>query len=372
MNRFSKRKKDMPKNIIVCCDGTGNKVTVNENSNIVHLFACLEKSPKQICYYSPGLGTTTPLWVEKNLSKNWYKLKAMVSGYSLKNNVLDAYNFLMENYEDGDCIYFFGFSRGAYTVRVVAGLIRMFGILQKGNSAHLEQVYNQYQNYTSRNLNRITEKYSFLGNEVSDHVKIVARIKSSFSRGEGKISFMGIWDTVSSVGNIFKTNSNLPYTYNLKHVKSVRHAVAIDEKRKKFMVQKVNPLTHKDLKEVYFAGVHSDIGGSYPEEGLSKISLVWMLGEASSYGLRLDRNRVDKYVFGVGGKFQAPDFLLDIHDSYKGIYKIFSPKFREISAGSLIHDSVTWKLQGRNYKPVNLESLAGMKIEKDQNIVYWP
>lgn len=362
----------MPKNIVVCCDGTGNKVTVNENSNIVHLFACLEKSANQICYYSPGLGTTTPLWVENYWGKKWFKLKALAVGYSLKNNVLDAYKFIMDNYDDGDHIYFFGFSRGAYTVRVVAGLIRMFGIIQKGNTAHLEQLYNLYQNYTNQDLNRFAKERSKVVKRISGHVKIVARIKSSFSRGEGKMAFMGIWDTVSSVGNIFKTNSNLPYTYNLKHVKSVRHAVAIDEKRKKFMVQKVNPLTHKDLKEVYFAGVHSDIGGSYPEEGLSKISLVWMLGEASSYGLRLDRERVDKYVFGVGGKFQAPDFLLDIHDSYKGLYKIHSPKFREISKGSLIHDSVAQKLQRKNYNPVNLKSLAGMNLEKDQNIVYWP
>lgn len=359
----------MTKNIIICCDGTGNKVTVNENSNIVHLFACLEKSSNQVCYYSPGLGTITPLWVENALSKKWYKLKAKASGYSIKNNVLDAYKFLMENYEDGDCIYFFGFSRGAYTVRVVAGLIRMFGILQKGNSAHLEQVYNLYQNYRSKDLNK--GKDSSVDNTVSDHVKIVARIKSSFSRGVVKIAFMGIWDTVSSVGNVFKTNSNFPYTYNLKHVKSVRHAVAIDEKREKFMVQKVKP-NHKDLKEVYFAGVHSDIGGSYREEGLSKISLVWMLGEASSYGLRLDKKRVDKYVFGVGDKFQAPDFLLDIHDSYKGLYKIFCPIFREIPKGSLIHDSVAQRQEKLNYKPFNLASLSDMKLELDQEIVYWP
>ena len=361
----------MPKNIVVCCDGTGNKVNVNENSNIVHLFACLEKSANQLCYYSPGLGTITPLWVENELSKKWYKLKAMVSGYSLKNNVLDAYKFIMENYEDGDLIYFFGFSRGAYTVRVVAGLIRMFGILQKGNSAHLEQLYSLYQNYTNRDLGNRREEGSLGTKIVSPHLKIVARIKSSFSRGKVEIAFMGIWDTVSSVGNIFSANANLPYTYNLKYIKSVRHAVAIDEKRKKFIVQRVNPATHGNLKEVYFAGVHSDIGGSYPEEGLSKISLVWMLGEASNHGLRLGKKQVDKYVFGAGGKFQGPNFLEEIHNSYKGLYRFFRPKYREINEGSLIHRSVDEKIKKTDYRPKNLPCLSKMKLVSDQEIVYF-
>lgn len=362
----------MSKNIIICCDGTGNKVTVNENSNIVHLFACLEKSGKQTCFYSPGLGTITPLWVENDLSKKWYKLKAMVSGYSLKNNVLDAYKFIMEIFEDGDCIYFFGFSRGAYTVRVVAGLIRMFGILQKGNSSHLEQLYNLYQNYSSGESIKEIELNQSKERRVTDHIKIVARIKSSFSRGEGKIMFMGIWDTVSSIGNVFSSKANSPYTYDLKHIKSVRHAVAIDEKRSEFIVQKVNPLTHRDLKEVYFAGVHSDIGGSYPEEGLSKISLVWLLGEASNYGLRLDKKKVEKYVLGVGGKFQSPDFLLDIHNSYEGLYKVYKPKPRVITAGSLIHVSVFKKIQKTNYRPLNLGDLSEFKKETDREIVYLP
>ncbi|SMD44810.1 Uncharacterized alpha/beta hydrolase domain [Aquiflexum balticum DSM 16537] len=360
----------MSRNIVVCCDGTGNKVTVNENSNIVHLFACLEKSSQQLCYYSPGLGTTTPLWVDNERSKEWFKFKAMVSGYSLKNNVLDAYKFIMENYNDEDKIYFFGFSRGAYTVRVVAGIIRMFGILQKGNTAHMEQLYNLYENYINKELKRDIENGLVGRNRISGHVKIVARIKSSFSRGEGKIAFMGLWDTVSSVGNVFFSKSNLPYTYDLKYIKSVRHAVAIDEKRKKFRFQKVNPNTHKDLKEVYFAGVHSDIGGSYPEEGLSKISLVWMLGEASGLGLRLDKKKVDKYVFGIGGKFQPPDHLQQIHNSYKGIFKFFCPQSREISIGSLIHHSVAIKKKiDKSYKPENLKCLSN--IEFDKEIVYY-
>lgn len=362
----------MSRNIVVCCDGTGNKVTVNENSNIVHLFASLEKSAVQLCYYSPGLGTTTPLWVERNRSKKWFKLKAMVSGYSLKNNVLDAYKFIMENYNDGDRIYFFGFSRGAYTVRVVAGIIRMFGIIQKGNTAHLEELYHLYENYRNQEIKRTNEEDSAGEKRISDDVKIGARIKSSFSRGEGKLAFMGIWDTVSSIGNVFSSNSNLPYTYDLKYINSVRHAVAIDEKRLKFLVQKVKAESHKDLKEVYFAGVHSDIGGSYPREGLSKITLAWMLGEASGFGLRLDKRKVDKYVFGLKGGFQPPDYLQEINDSYKGWFKVFSPQSREILEGSLIHNSVICKIKDDSkYKPENLRCLSKMKIEFDKEIVYY-
>lgn len=361
----------MSRNIVVCCDGTGNKVTVNENSNIIHLFASLEKSATQLCYYSPGLGTITPLWVERNRSKKWFKFKARVSGYSLKNNVLDAYKFITENYNDGDRIYFFGFSRGAYTVRVVAGVIRMFGILQKGNTAHLEELYRLYENYKNQDIKRENEKDSAGESRVSDDVKIVARIKSSFSRGEGNLAFMGIWDTVSSIGNVFSSNSNLPYTYDLKYINSVRHAVAIDEKRLRFSRQKVKAESHKGLKEVYFAGVHSDIGGSYKEEGLSKISLVWMLGEASDFGLRLEKSKVDKYVLGLTRKFQPPNHLQEIHNSYKGIYRVFSPQSREIPIGSLIHKFVDLKMKDTKYKPENLKCLLNMKLEFDREIVYY-
>lgn len=358
----------MAKNIVICCDGTGNQVTVKENSNIVHLFACLEKSENQNCFYSQGLGTSSPLWVERNRSKFWFKLKAKAFGNSLKLNVLNAYKFIMDHYDEGDKIFLFGFSRGAYTVRVVAGLIRMFGIIQKGNYAHLEQLFDLYENYKSKKKSKKEGKTNEW--KVSDDVKIAARIKSSFSKG-GKIAFMGIWDSVSSIGNIFFPNTNLPYTYDLKYIKTVRHAVSIDEKRKNFYFQKVRPDTHKDLKEVFFSGDHSDIGGSHSKEGLSKLTLEWMLGEASLFGLKLEKSKVDKYVFGVGEKFQGPNHIQDIHDLHKGIFKVFPAKYREIPDGSLIHISVSNKLmEDQNYNPSNLTNLSKMEIVNNQEIHY--
>ena len=154
----------------------GNKVTVNENSNVVHLFSCLEKNEKQICYYSPGLGTVTPIWKEGKIEKLTHILKDLVGGFSLKRNVLIGYSFLMDNFSEGDNIYLFGFSRGAYTVRVVAGFMEMFGLLQKGNYSHAEELYQLYEKFEGR-------------------FQIPSRIKRSLSRTV-IIKFMGIWDSV--------------------------------------------------------------------------------------------------------------------------------------------------------------------------------
>lgn len=356
----------MPKNIIICCDGTSNKVSLNENTNVVHLYSCLVKSKEQITYYNPGVGTFAPTTFKRGYRKFLYKFLDMLTAKTLNVRVKDAYVYLMKHYEEGDKIYLFGFSRGAYTVRMLAGMIKLYGILFSGNESHLEYIFNDYGRISVDPLKSERHKYFGLAN----------RIKHSFSH-KPEIYFMGIWDTVVSIGNLTSYYRPFPYTDSLKGVKTVRHAIAIDEKRKHYQPFRVNT-DHKDCQEVWFAGVHSDVGGSYRKEGLSKIALEWMLGEASLFGLKLDKERVDYYVFGKRSNYQKPDFKQNIEKSDTWIFKIADifprPSFdpvkgfywdrrfsapRKLDRHDNVHQSVNEKIKHKTsehgYLPKNID-----------------
>ena len=117
----------MPKSIVVCCDGTGNEIKEHQ-SNVLKFYRILEKDENQVVYYDPGVGTisNSGAWaVFKNKAKGVFGL---ITGYGLDDNVLEAYRFIIKHYQDGDRIYLFGFSRGAYTIRVLAGFMRLIGL----------------------------------------------------------------------------------------------------------------------------------------------------------------------------------------------------------------------------------------------------
>lgn len=355
----------MPKNIIICCDGTSNKVGLSENTNVVHLYSCLEQSKEQITYYNPGVGTLAPTSFKRNYRKIIYKIADVIFAKTLNVRVKDAYIYLMNHYEEGDRIYLFGFSRGAYSVRMLAGMLKLYGILYSGNESHLEYIFNEYSKIRVEPLESERNKYFGLAN----------RIKHSFSHN-AIIQFMGIWDTVVSIGNLTSYYRPFPYTDSLVGVTTVRHALAIDEKRKHYQPFRVNS-DHKDCKEVWFAGVHSDVGGSYKKEGLSKIALEWMLCEASHFGLKLNKDKVDRYVYGKRSKYQKPDFKQNIEKSDTCVFKLADllprPSYnliagfyfdfrlngkRKIEEGAMIHSSVIDKLKYKEnmhlYKPLNI------------------
>lgn len=343
----------MPKNIVICCDGTDNKLTINENTNVIHLYSCLEKSSSQITYYHPGVGTLAPEGVKGRIIRNYLKFKDKLFAKSLENNVKSAYLFLMNHYEEGDYIYLFGFSRGAYTVRMLSGMIQLFGLLHKGNEDNLKYALEIYSN--DKNL-----------------FKLSASFKSKFSRTVS-IHFMGIWDTVVAAGGFLNLYTSFPYSSNLGNVNTIRHAIAIDERRKHYDYYKVSA-AHLDCKEVFFAGVHSDIGGSYTEEGLSRLALEWMLGEATVAGLKVHEKLVDKLLYG-NKRSQQPDLLAPVHNSLTWDFRLadfiprlryssenwFNTRFdfrlwplREIPSNAMIHESVFLKMKQSDYKPKNI------------------
>ncbi len=370
----------MSKNIVICCDGTDNMLTVGKNTNVIHLYSCLVQDQNQVAYYNPGVGTIAPDNYRNKINRAWYKVKDLATAASLEENVLDAYRFLMNEYEEEANVYLFGFSRGAYTIRMLSGLIEMFGLLQKGNDRHLRHVMKAYS-------------------QSSEKFETANKFKKRFSRAVN-IRFMGIWDTVISVGGPIKYYLPFPFSDKLSIVKTLRHAVGIDERRKHYRFAPIKDIAG-DRKEVFFAGVHSDIGGSYPEEesGLSKIALEWMLGEASQAGLRLNRARVDRYLYGKDrDDYTAPNHQQAIHNSLSLLFIIsdFIPRLRfkenswpfdlkidfalwpkrKISPNALVHSSVFDKIKDTStkplYKPANMDLNAGYVMVKNQDIVYWP
>lgn len=364
----------MSKNIIICCDGTDNKVTLDRNTNVIHLYRFLEKSENQIAYYNPGVGTIAPDNLKNNIFRWFSRIWDLATAYSLEKNVMDAYRFLMDTYEDEDKIFLFGFSRGAYTVRMLSGLIEMFGLLDKGNENHLRHLLKVYS--------QKDEKFH-LGN----------KIRGLFTK-EIRIHYIGIWDTVVAIGNPFSFYNSYPYSSRLSIANTVRHAVSIDERRKHYRLTHLQNISNHDHQEVYFAGVHSDVGGSYPENesGLSRISLKWMLGEASQYGLQLNNSKI-KELYQIYNPeedlkqkphnsltigFIIFDFIPRIRYNRSSRFKIkidfrLWPK-RQIKEKAKIHESVFEKINyvedNHKYFPKNVGTEDKYEIVKSLDIKF--
>jgi len=305
----------MPRNIVVCCDGTGNQYG-SANSNVVKLYWTLSAQAQQTAYYHPGVGTMGARNALTAPGKWWSKVRGLAFGYGFSDNIADVYSFLMGEFEPGDQIFIFGFSRGSYTARALCGLLHMCGLLNRANEALVPYALRLYKS---------NDPCKF---------EIAAGFRTTFSIPCTPY-FLGLWDTVSSVGwildPIHTKGGHLPYTAALPNVPVVRHAISIDERRAFFRQNLVHEpaAANQDVKQVWFAGVHSDVGGSYAEaeSGLSKISLRWMLCEAQSAGLLLDPQKVIEV---LGGQFPyvSPDAKGKLHKSLHGFWWLgeFWPK----------------------------------------------
>ena len=352
----------MSKNIIICCDGTGNKYC-DKNSNVVKLFSTLDLDDpaRQVAYYHPGLGTIGAPNALSRLAKWWTKVIGLAFGYGITRDIGDAYRFLMDNFEPGDRVFLFGFSRGAFTARALGGMLHMFGLLRRGNEALIP--------YATDMLKRPKEKT----------FRIADGFKATFSR-ECKPYFIGVWDTVSSVGWITDP-VHIPYTARNPDLSIGRHAVSIDERRCFFRQNLWGPAQQgQDLRQVWFAGVHSDVGGGYleAESGLAKITLQWMLREAGDSGLRLKTEMVTRVLGQAGLPDVPPNPAAKMHNSLLDgawllleivprrfydaacdppVYKWKLPlaERRRIPNKSLVHESVEQRMKLRiDYKPPNL------------------
>ena len=251
----------MAKNIIICCDGTGNEFSTH-NTNVVNTYQATVRNNEQVAFYDPGVGTFNIFG--RRFGKYIGIKLGEAFGYGLTDNIEDAYFYLMENYEVGDKIFLFGFSRGAFTVRALSGMLQKVGLLQKGSN---NMIPYATQMYLTLNNNPLAESF-----------------KKTYSH-ECIPHFIGVWDTVGSLGLFFNKDF---IDIRLHDVPNAYHAVSIDERRKKFPVtlwSQRNPKENQIIEQVWFPGVHSDIGGSYDERHISDITLHWMLRKAQKHGM---------------------------------------------------------------------------------------
>ena len=368
----------MPKNIVLLSDGTGNSAAKPFKTNVWRLYQALDLGPprvpgqvQQIVFYDEGVGTENfkPL-----------RLLGLAFGIGLARNVKDLYTFLCRNYNPGDGIFLFGFSRGAFTVRVLAGLVLRCGLVTASNEADLEErvelAYSEYKRDVARRATATRPRL------------IAGRILGGPRRGYNtnhitlgvpqlfpRISFIGVWDTVDAYGmpidelKLAIDRYLWPMTVadrNLSpYIDRACQALSLDDERPTFRPvlwdERIPP--HARLTQVWFSGVHANVGGGYPDDGLAYVAMQWMLDEAGASGLRFypqDRiavdNRTDTQAkqydsrSGLAGYYRYGPRIVDrlCNDTEHGV-QVRRPK---------VHASVQDRIRQRQvaYAPVSFPS----------------
>jgi uncharacterized protein (DUF2235 family) len=347
----------MSRNLVLCLDGTSNRYAAT-NTNVVKLYAMLDRQRNdQIAYYQPGIGTFVPPGVWGAI-KQWLVTRLdLAIAWLLSDHVTDAYRFLMRYYQDGDAIFIVGFSRGAYTARALAAMLHKVGLLTQGNEELIPFAWDMFKRERDQD--------------------IYDGFRRTFSRPV-RVHFLGLWDTVSSIGWAFAPR-HLPFTENNSSVDIVRHAISLDERRSYFVQNLWGSQPPTDIDQVWFPGVHCDVGGGYPESesGLSAIALQWMAAEAEAAGLFLDpQMKADVLPQQITSAYAAPDPRAPAHESLTGLWWIveylpkrykdpaanFAPRWmfhagrpRYVTDDARIHVSVFVRIKSvPGYQPRNL------------------
>ncbi len=303
------------KRLIICCDGTWNRADHAVDgqpcpTNVVRLAFRLAKRDgdiPQIVFYSQGVGTGNAL----------DRFTGGAFGNGLEDNLFDAYRFLVANYAPGDEIHLFGFSRGAFTARSIAGMIRKTGILERRHVLKYADALALYRSDDGPDEpapTRFRERHAIGGLQRTE------------------IRFIGVWDTVGALGIPIRGLRSLTRGKHQFHdtelsgsVRHAAHALAIDERRTPFKptLWEYQPKPGQTVVQMWFPGVHSDIGGGYAERGLSDLTLQWMIDQASAAGLVFDGDAIDAHPI-------TPNPHAPITQSKTGLYRLTRGIDREI------------------------------------------
>jgi uncharacterized protein (DUF2235 family) len=373
----------MARNIVVLSDGTGNSAAKLARTNVWRTYQALESADDQLAIYDNGVGTST------------FKPLAALGGafgWGLKRNVLHLYKFLCRNYRDGDRIHGFGFSRGAFTIRVLMGLVMNQGLVRWHSEEELDYLAAcAYRHYRAERY-RAGFSLSAIGRVIRD-AWIALRDRaygaepyaSKWNRQVESIAFLGLWDTVDAYGmpirelklGIHKFLWPL-YFDNLRlnsKVARACHALALDDERATF-----HPLVwdesaepqdeRKRIHQVWFAGVHSNVGGGYPDDSLSYVPLLWILEHAEKAELRFKKEIVAEY------RRDANPYGR-IYDSRGGIssYYRYAPRRAGSYPHTTIHPSVYERMKNGSdqYVPISVPAPAGRTAEEERvwDTVWW-
>ncbi|WP_132391306.1 DUF2235 domain-containing protein [Novosphingobium sp. PhB165] len=285
------------RNIVVCCDGTSNQFSRDRTSVIKLFHALVKDEERQAVYYHPGIGTRAPTGIGTRTGRWLGELAGLAFGYGLQDDIADTYRYLADTYRPGDRVYIFGFSRGAYTARVVAAMLHCYGLAMRGNDPLVPYAVKMLW----------TMARAKPGADYQACEQLASDFKGTISARDCPVHFLGVWDTVNSVGWI-GSPLTIPYTRANPDVAIVRHAKALDERRGFFRVNWFAADPRRDIREVWFPGTHCDVGGGWPEaeSGISKYPLEWMAQEAEKAGLLLDPDRLAQ-VLGKDGGLYAPE-----------------------------------------------------------------
>jgi uncharacterized protein (DUF2235 family) len=328
----------MSKRIVIACDGTWNRPDELHGgracpTNVVKLTRAIAPEGQEV-FYERGVGTA-----------RFERLRGGMFGFGLSRNVRDCYRYLVEHYAPGDELYLFGFSRGAFTARSLAGFIGNSGILRPEHVARVDEAYELYRDREDPNK--------------KPSGATARAFRAAYAHDDVPLRFVGVWDTVGALGIPLRIAA-LTKRWSFHdvrlgaHVETACHALSIDERRGPFEPtlwerQATAPAT-QTLTQVWFSGVHSDVGGGYPDSDLSDVPLRWMAERAAEAGLALNP-----------GWEQAtkPDALAQDHTSLKGFYRLMRPCVRDLThtdGGSASKSS--WRRMGElpGYHPDNLRA----------------
>ncbi|NQV14358.1 DUF2235 domain-containing protein, partial [bacterium] len=274
----------MKKRIVICADGTWNRPEKNLKkdfpTNVLRLARAIKpidsnQIPQQV-FYDWGIGS----YYDQTIGG--------ATGKGLHKNIMDDYRYIVQNYSPNDELYLFGFSRGSYTIRCLCGLINNCGIIKRQDAASIQKAFNHYKKNGSAYAPDGTESIKF---------------RKEYSYKSREIKFVGVWDTVGAMGipisflGLFGDKDEFYDTKIGKNIRIARHALAIDEHRSDFKPTIWRPQKKMDIKQMWFAGAHSDIGGSYePDKDGTRLAdnaLDWMIQEAQSTGLSIETHLIN-------------------------------------------------------------------------------
>lgn len=340
------------KKIIICCDGTWNSPEEDTPTNVLKLKnALLEQDSQQVqqlVFYDVGVGADSGL-INKYIGG--------ATGMGISKNVRDCYEFLAQNYQAGDEIYCFGFSRGAYTVRSFAGFISGYGLLAEPELGQFDLLYDLYRTPPEKRAGH------------KNFAKAEA-IKAKTAKLRFKL--IGVWDTVGALGAPTPMLGWISrklwvgfHDTELRNTDYAYHALAIDERRQPFRPSVWTKAKDcQEMQQVWFSGTHSNVGGGYYDAGLSDTAFAWMLKKAQLRGLEFDQ------VYFKDPNNLNPNYRAAITDSYSLAYKMFGPYLRPIGQ---LHEDVKVDKSGVNemmHESVVKRHTEGLATYNSENTAY--
>ncbi|MCW2540688.1 MAG: hypothetical protein JWN95_2413 [Frankiales bacterium] len=346
-----------PRKLVICLDGTGQQIgSPAQPTNVAKIFQMLDltDATRQLAYYDPGVGTLPSTTARGKLARAMSRVMQLAFGWGLRTNLSQAYVWLMQHYQPGDEIYIFGFSRGAYTARALAGILTRPGLLRPGSDNLVDYAIREYA--TNR---RVDDDHKQRRNGIeafSDAFCWGTERNPLFPAGWigpahhedwhcVPVTYMGVWDTVEATGFMGFGRLKWPFTYQLFNVQKIRHAVSIDEHRRPYKQLLIAP--RPTVQEVWFAGVHSDIGGTFDDDpALAEIALKWVVDGV-----------VDQLILRDGAYAQrcasaAEAYTGKLHQMGR-IWDVMGVRKRVIPEGAGIHQTVMQRFAQKDldYRP---------------------